>query len=192
MLLSTVVLALLGVGCSSYPAAPEFEVASGGYPAVFDAAREVLRDHRFQLERVDAAAGVITTQPKSTGGYATPWDDEQSTAYQNLEDAINLQRRIVRITFTDGPEARGQDTDVNPAAALRARVEVTVYRMQTPGLRPSSRAITMTSVTTDPAAAAQGTGYSYEVPLSQDTQFAARLAEEITRRAAQARTPHAR
>ena len=163
-LLMIVVGVLVG-GCSS-ARSPEFEIGPGRYDAAFDATREVLREHRFQLERVDAAAGVITTQPKSTAGAASPWDKEQSTLGQEVEDLLNLQRRVVRVSFEEG----------------KGRVEVTVYRMQTPGLRPSSRAIALTHVAANPQATAQGTGTAYETAVSQDTRLAARLAEAIGKR----------
>jgi hypothetical protein len=162
-------LAALVLGGCSAPGSPEFEVGAGEYDAAFNAAREVLREHRFQLERVDAAAGVITTQPKNTGGAASPWDTEQSTLGQELEDLLNMQKRVVRVTF-------------NRAASVRGRVEVTVYRVQTPNLRPSSRAIALTSTTIDPQAVAQGVGGSYETPVSQDSRLAARLAQAIAAR----------
>ena len=69
LLISVLVLS----GCAtSRPA--EFATAPGGYAAAFDAAREVLREFRFELERVDARSGIITTRPKATAGLATLWD----------------------------------------------------------------------------------------------------------------------
>lgn len=169
MMKRLILLAGLILGGCSAPRSPEFEVSSGEYAAAFDAAREVLRDYRFQLERVDAAAGVITTQPKNTAGAASPWDREQSTLGQEVEDLLNLQRRVVRVTF-------------DRAAAVKGRVEVTVYRVQTPNLRPSSRAIALTHAAVNPQAVAQGTGSSYETAVSQDTRLAARLAQAIAAR----------
>ncbi len=181
LLLAAALLACLA-GCSSTPTSPDFEVAPNQYALAFDATRDVLRDYHFQLDRVDAAAGVITTLPKSTGGVATPWDSDQSSVGQEFDDLLNLQRRIVRVTFNDDDGARATGDTVDPALAMHARVEVTIYRMQTPGLRPSSRAIGMTSATLDPQAVAQGTGYAYEVPISQDSRLGARIAADIERR----------
>jgi hypothetical protein len=73
---------------------------------------------------------------------------------------------VVRVSFEEG----------------KGRVEVTVYRMQTPGLRPSSRAIALTHVAANPQGAAQGTGTAYETAVSQDTRLAARLAAAIGKR----------
>ncbi|HYE60906.1 MAG TPA: hypothetical protein VD997_02825 [Phycisphaerales bacterium] len=170
--------ALLLVGCSR-PTSPEFQVGTGRYAAAFDAARETLRDYRFQLERVDAQQGVITTQPKATAGLVSMWDKDQSSLSQEVDDTVNNQSRVVRITFENDA---GEPAPVDPAGLLRGRVEVTVYRRQSPGVRVSSRAIGMTTTASDPQAAAQGVGGEYNVPVSQDTRLAARLAAEIEKR----------
>lgn len=171
-------------GCAS-PKSPQFDVAAGQYAGAFDATREVLRSYRFDLERVDAAVGVITTAQKTSAGLATPWDGEQSSFSQEVDDLLNQQTRSVRVTFRPaslgGAEA-AVNRPVDPAESMVGRVEVIIYRTQTPGLRPSSRAITMTSLTLDPAATAQGVGGQYVVPMTQDSRFAARLAREIAER----------
>jgi hypothetical protein len=180
-LVASVVLSTFG-GCSS-ARTTEFEVLPGRYSTVFDAAREVLTGYSFKLDRVDAQLGVITTQPKNTSGLASLWDKEQSTVDQEVEDLLNQHCRVVRITFADEGIQREV---IDPGAPLRARVEVIVYRAQSPGVRAPSRAISMTNVTTDPVAAKQGTGGAFDVPISQDSRLAARLAEAIELRAAAA------
>jgi hypothetical protein len=170
---------LLG-GCTSSATSSEFAVGSGRYGVAFDATREVLRDYRFQLERVDAQRGVITTQPKATAGLVAPWDREQSTLGQEAEDLVNNQTRVVRVSFENA--AGTGDAPPDPAGLLKARVEVTVYRRQTPGLRVPSRAVGMTTVTTDPEAVKQGVGTEYNVAVTQDTRLAVRLAGEIEKR----------
>ena len=76
--------ALLGGCAGSGPRSAEFQVSPGQYARAFDEARDVLTGYRFELDRVDAAGGVIATAPKTTAGLATPWDSEQTT----LEDII--------------------------------------------------------------------------------------------------------
>src|SRR5262245_10700892 len=88
--------ALLG-GCSS-PQAADARFEAGQYVVAFEAAKEALRDFDFSLERVDAAGGVITTRSKSTGGLGTPWDREQSTFGQEVEDLMDRQSRVARVT----------------------------------------------------------------------------------------------
>lgn len=187
-----VVLCCLLVGCAS-PSSPQFSVPAGMYPKAFDATRDLLRNYRFALERVDAAAGVITTAHKTSAGLATLWDKEQTTLGQEFEDLLNQESRVVRITFRprtpSDPEASAGEP-IDPSQELIGRVEVIVYRIQTPGLRPPSKAISLTSMSTDP----QAVSWAYEVPVSQDSRFAARLAAKLAERigpGARAATPGA-
>jgi hypothetical protein len=176
-------LVLILGGCASGRTA-EFGVAAGSYAAAFDAAREVLRDMRFELDRVDADAGVITTRPKATAGLATLWDAEQSLVGQEVEDLLNHQRRRVRVSFRVlGGAGESQESSSIPSdIPLVLRVEATLHRMQTPGLRPSSKAISMTTTSIDPVQTARGQGSQYEVKVAEDEALAARLAEKIRRR----------
>src|SRR5204862_8124944 len=108
------------------------------YSKAFDATRDLLRSYHFSLERVDAAAGVITTGYKATAGLATPWDREQSGLSQEFEDLLNQQSRRVRVTFrpsVGGGDEHPIEQPFNSNEALVGRVEVIIYRMQTPGLR---------------------------------------------------------
>jgi len=59
-------------GCAAPDLPTDLEVAAGDYPAAFEAAKAALRDYRFDLERVDARAGVISTAKKETAGLLTP------------------------------------------------------------------------------------------------------------------------
>lgn len=152
----------------------EFIVAPGGYDTAFNAARDVLRDHRFKLARVDADQGVISTSEKPSAGLATPWDLDQSGVVQEFDDFLNQQRRGVRVTF-DPPGPDGSRT---------GRVWVTTYRMQTPGLRVPARAPTLATTTQDPARTAQGVGGRYEIPVVRDEALEKRLAAQILEQAA--------
>ncbi len=178
-----VMLAWVLGGCAS-PERPQFTVPAGQYPEAFDAARAVLRSYRFSLDRVDAAAGVITTAHKTTAGIATPWDKEQSTTSQEFDDLLNQQSRSVRVTFRPASPGSAEpvvNQPVDPKEELIARVEVVIYRMETPGVRSPSKAISLTTLSTDPVLVAEGVGGAYEVPVSQDTRLAGTLAAEIER-----------
>lgn len=166
-------LTLAACASSKGPSSIAIDPASGD--AAFFAAKDVLRDFGFQLERVDSTAGIITTAPKVSHGLATPWDATQSTAGQELSEYLNNERRRVRITF------RSDDNSTQPSTQRsNLDVEVTLYRMQDPGLRPAPRAIVTTSRTTDPIAAPQGTAWQYEVPVSRDPALESRIAAAIT------------
>lgn len=184
----------LAAGCASRDTGPvEFTIAPGQYAAAFDAAKEVLRDYRFDLERVDARAGVLTSTPKSTGGLATPWDRDQSSMGQELEDMANNQQRRVRITFEPAGAAPptgdgGAQASANhpPVPDVRlaegpivARVQVAVDRVQRPLWRVEETSISRSSFARDPALAARGMQPSYAVPFSQDPRLAQRIARAI-------------
>jgi hypothetical protein len=173
------VLACLLGGCAS-GTSPQFSVPEGQYAKAFDVTRDLLREYRFVLERVDSEAGVITTAPKFTAGIVTPWDKEQTSLSQEFEDLFNQDERRVRVTFEAQPEG-----DLANATDVVGRVEVTIYRLETSGVRSPAKTVALTTLTTDPVAVQMGVSGQYEVPLTQDSRLAARLADQIGRRLAQ-------
>lgn len=170
-------------GCAGASGDARFDVPAGSYSRAFDATRSVLRDYRFPIERVDARAGVITTRPKATAGLATPWDAEQSTPGQEIEDLLNDQRRRVRVVFQ--PADPGAST-LSDDAPLIAHVEVGVYRVQNPGLRLPPGAISQGSLSVDPALRQRWVTYGMETPVARDSRLAGRIARDIERRLARA------
>ncbi|MFA6044670.1 MAG: hypothetical protein WC718_06770 [Phycisphaerales bacterium] len=193
--LRVVVLGLLGAlaatlgGCNA-AGPPTFQVQAGDYQAAFNISREVLRDYQFDLERVDAAEGVITTADKSSAGLATPWDGVQTTAYQQLSDLGNDQARRVRITFLP---VDGADASFAPSADVPCvgDVHVVIRRVQSALVRPSSRSIQLTTTATDPALAARGIYSRYDVPVERDEELENRIARRIEARLAEATKPKA-
>lgn len=165
-------------GCVSGRPEPTVTMAGGVYAAGFDAAREALRAAGFELDRVDAAAGTITSQPRASSGLATPWDTQQSGAMQELSDLLNQQRRRVRITFT----AAGAQTPPVSSGPVEATVEVYVDRLQQPGLRVPSKAVNLWTVTRDPAQAERGLGTAYQTAVQRDRELERRIADDIERR----------
>lgn len=165
-----------GIGCAA-KGPSTFAVSAGGYGTAFESAREVLRDRRFPIERVDFDQGVITTAGKPSSGYATPWDLDQTTLSQEFSDLVNHQNRRVRVTFEN---ADGSPT-LNPNTETRGRVDVVVYRMQDYSMRPASRALLYSTRSTDPTLSAQGIYPQYEVPSQADSRLADRLARQIER-----------
>ena len=111
-------------------------VAIGGveYQEAFNAARELLRENRFAIDRVDARRGVITTHPKRTAGFATIWDGEQSTVRQEWEDMFNEQQRVVRVQF-----------DPQSTEGVQALVSVELYRTHRPGWRVETESMRLST-----------------------------------------------
>ncbi|GJM19532.1 MAG: hypothetical protein DHS20C14_17450 [Phycisphaeraceae bacterium] len=188
--MGTLAAALAGIlgACSPAPKPAVLVVLPGEYERAFDATREVLDDFRFRLERVDAAGGVITTQPRSTAGFATPWDTDQTTLYQEWEDLANQQQRVVRVTFA--PE--GEEDNAAPGEAyadrraddstLVARFEVDVLRVRRPGWRIETESVTRSTRYLDPPTAARSGGATFYEPVGQDEHLAGRIAAGVAQR----------
>src|SRR5690606_38676825 len=122
----------------------EVAIGPGEYAAAFNAARDVLRDARFEIDRVDARAGVITTVPKTT-------------TWRDLEDVLNRHGRRVRVSFDPAGEAAEPDTIrdllTEEPGELVMRVRVVVEREQRPGWRLESSAAHLSTRAGDPALA---------------------------------------
>lgn len=183
LILVSILTALIVGGCARVRGTGEFQIDGTQYAAAFDAARQSLIGRRFILERVDARAGVITTLPKNTAGAATPWDGEQSTLDQEVEDLLNAQQRRVRITFeVVGSESTPPEDFRTASGSLTARIEVAVSRNHVSGWRIEPTSVRFSSLAEDPALTERGMFPTYPVPFSQDPKLAARIAREIEER----------
>lgn len=173
--------ALGGCGASGPPA---FQVQAGQYQAAFNASRDVLRDYRFAIERVDAAEGVISTKDKSSAGLATPWDGVQTTPKQELSDMLNEQHRRVRITFRPTGDSPSTDPP-SSQTSCEGDVQVVIYRVQSALVRPSSRSIQLTTTAVDPGLSAKQIWSKYDVPVERDEALERRIARAIEVRLAE-------
>lgn len=171
----------------SQPRATSFEVSQSRSDAAFNAAVAVLRAQRLVPERIDAQQGVITTNPKRTGGLASPWDPEQSSIADEIEDTLHFQTRSVRIQF----ERLRTPADLTPEsqqlfeanAPVRCSVEAFISRRQAPLVRPQAKVLGLTNQAFDPALAQRGMQGSYTIALARDDAYAAYLANLIRARA---------
>jgi len=178
--LKLVSIALLGIfmqGCATPEGSVGFEVAADRYEETLDVVRGTLRDARFQVDRVDAGAGMVSTYPKATAGLATPWDGEQMTLGEEVSDLVNQQERVVRVSFgsDDGDLRSGEGT-------LRARVEVIVYRVRRGGWRVETESISRSTHARDPLAATRGHPWRFSQAIRRDDAFAAVLADRMRER----------
>lgn len=179
-LLSILVLASALAGCSAPEGSPGLTVPAGQYAQAFDAARDTLRDSRFELDRVDARLGVLTTRIKPSDGLASPWDREQSTLRQEWEDLSNHQGRRVRIAFV--PSSGSAQDLLTYAGPIDIKVAVSIVRTQRPGWRPSLSSIRGSTQAIDPELEAKGLGTSYESLHGDDDTLARTLAASIRTR----------
>ena len=144
-------------------------IAAGEYQTAFAAARDVLRDNRFSLERVDAGAGVITTQ--------------RSTTMREAVDVIQRRARFVVVSFAPaagGSEPAGDVRDANLPLAMT--VKVVIERIEVPGWQIPPSSVRLASRTSDPEKAAAELEPLYTVAVGEDRELADAMAEQIRRR----------
>jgi len=164
-------------GCAT-AASRSFTFDAADYPAAFDAARETVRDRRFELNRVDARAGVIATVLKPTAGLATPYDTEQLTLGQEWQDFINDQMREVRVWFRPvGTDVEGGPLDAT--GPIEATVEVTIFRRRYPGWQLETEHIAASGRWTDPDLARRTLTPGEPTPLRRDDRLAGDIAADI-------------
>lgn len=187
---------LLLTACTHPGRSTSFDVPTGAYAAAFDAARDVLRQHRFTIDRVDAREGVITTAPKPTAGLASPWDREQTSFRDEIADLLHDHQRVVTIRFepAGAPPPTGREIGAQTAPAapprdltttdgpLRAEVTVVLLRLRRGTWRPESESIHLSTFAGDTTPAAPPARF-YE-PVTRDPRFAAHLADLIADRVA--------
>jgi len=185
-LTTTCLLALFAIGgCSQHKPIDSFTVAAADYPAAFEAAKRVLVDERFELDRVDFRAGIITTRRKDTSGLATPWDTEQSTLTDEFDDLLNRHARLVQVKFvpagsTEAPSADDASLDVASASSpLTVRIDATVYRERWPGRRIEPKAVRFSSFTRDTDLATRGLWPRFQAPHESDHLLTHRLLGEL-------------
>lgn len=179
-LLAGMVLIALG-GCNA-SGPPTFNVQIGQYQQAFNAARDVLRDYHFQLERVDGAQGVITTADLFSAGLLTPWDQVQTTPQQELSDIVNNQARRVRIVFARASQQADPIDPPSDAEACVGDVQVVIRRVQVALVRPNSRSVSLTTTAVDPALTAKQIWGNYAVPFARDEELERRIARAIEAR----------
>lgn len=191
-------LAALLPACSSAPVATDdaepasYAFAAKDYPAVFDAAVEVLRDHGFRPARKDYRFGTITTYAKESPTALEFWIDDATTPAQRRADTLNAQFRKVTlhinklldldeaVSSTYNPPSQGDFPDYILTA------EVLVQRIQRPAryLTHSARGSLSAEYKDTPThLRVRGIDGDYAQPLTRDPHLEARLVEAIRQRA---------
>ncbi len=168
------------IGCATAPKpGGAVRVDAGGYDQAFDRARDSLVDLGFTLNRVDAAAGIITTQPLPGRGLAAPWERQQATLPSRIADAAHTQSRTVRVEFlpvyaSDALASDAPRSQIEPGPMPRtlgstepvvARVTVLIERLYRPGLRPQVADVVRSRRTYDPSLSG---GREFSVVIKRD------------------------
>lgn len=186
-LLAASLLAATLSGCASPRGGVSFTVPADQYGATIDAAREAFLDARFVIDRVDARAGIIETQPKHSAGLATPWDTEQATLRQEWSDLLNQHERVARLIVE--PIDGSTDDLAATSSELQATVEVIIYRVRRSGWRVETETISRSTHSRDMLGPQRGQPNSFSQPIARDDQLAEALAQRIRERLALASTP---
>jgi hypothetical protein len=189
-------LPILGCGRSVVSIDNPIAVAPDEYQRVLTASVNTLRDMRFVVNRVDERFGVVTTYPMTASSFFEPWHVDNTTPDQVVENTINHQRRIARVTL-EPIDRQGQVLDLmmprSPAqapASYQLRVEVMLERRQTPerqlntaavaGLQFAGAAGTPRALMTE-----YGEQEVHWRPVGRDELIEQRLVAEILQRAAE-------
>ena len=140
---------------------------------------------------------MLSTRGKPSDGLATPWDLEQTTTRQELEDLVNQQTRRVRVVFLTPVVRPGQappdDLDDLPplqdapmpqdlfahTGSVTMRVVVTRARTQRPGWRLATNSVRSSTFAFDPARAETADAAEYESPAGEDKDLALRVVEQV-------------
>ncbi len=108
----------------------------GAYEAAFDAGKDVLRDLGFELDRIDARAGVITTRSRAGSGLATPWIPTE----EPLNDLAHRNRRRATLVFSPADAPPTKDLRLF-AGSIDVECRIEVERAYQPGRRPSPTSV---------------------------------------------------
>ncbi|MHC4063695.1 MAG: hypothetical protein ACYSUQ_04535 [Planctomycetota bacterium] len=115
-------VALFAAGCHrplqpGEPTAQQAYVADeAGFDRLWASCQEVLRRHRFRLDRVDRRSGTITTLPETSQSFFEFWRHDVDTAFDLMEATMRTVRRKATVQVD------------REAADPTTRVAVTVQR----------------------------------------------------------------
>jgi len=161
------------------------EVPAGRYGEAFEVVKDELRSQGYELERVDARAGVITTRPRASSGFWTPWVTDERRLRDELESSLHRQRRVVEVRFL----AEGEGDVREAGGPLTLDVRVRVERVYQPGVRTPAASVRLRHVSQDPGSGAvesslvrgEGRGTIFAVDQGADRALAADLAARLRR-----------
>ena len=172
------------VGCSSVARSTVFVIDASAYDETFEAAKDTVRAFGFELDRVDARGGVLTSRPRRSSGLATPWVPHASDLGVAWNDLLHGDARRVTVTFRPqagtGPLRLRRDPryDVREhGGAVQVRVDVVLEREQRPGLRADPTSVRLLSRTSGGAPGAESF-----IAVGRDAPLAGRMAASLQKR----------
>lgn len=154
--------------------APVIEVRAGAYAATFERARDALRDAGFTLDRVDAAAGVISTEPlPGIAAWKSGLLRDAGLAGFGDWHATTVEARAV---FTPGEPT----TDVRTAeGTIALRFEVVERREHRPSRRIDTTSVIYGSEFSDRTRARQGLEPGFTVAAERSHRAEVLLGQRV-------------
>lgn len=154
---------------------PALTISADDYPGAFDAARDALRQAGFTLDRVDAAAGVITTEP--LGGLAAV----KSPLLREAGGA-SLHRTAwrARAIFTPDDKKNTPDLRLDPGTRT-LRFEVVELREYRPSRRIDTTSVEYAWDFSDRVLAGRGLEPEYTVTGARNLRAESLLAQTVSR-----------
>lgn len=152
----------------------ESRAVAADFDRAMDACKSVLREKFFDVDRVDAREGVVTSLPSTNAQWFEPWRSDNTTADDVARSSVATYRRTVRFDVARSPE--GTYT-VTP--------RVLVERQSVAGRRISGvlgfQTFTAIDQSSLPAADATGTPApaTYWYAVGRDAALEARLADDV-------------
>lgn len=200
IVLNTLALLVLTqvIGCNRAVIAPNpIVIAAAEYHRVFDASVDVLREHKFTVDRKDRRFGVVSSKPLPASSVLEPWQTDNTVAQDYSENTLHFQRRSVRVELrpiTPAPADPAQPASPGRASTTPAtgdyelEVIVNVDRLYHPPVQLISAALRpfdfrhqrkrYREVTTE-----YGVDASYWQPVGRDAGLEKRLLAQILRTA---------
>lgn len=157
--------------CNSMDGPEVISLSSAEYPAYFEACLDQAREAGMPAALADRTIGIIETTPRHIGSIFEPWRQDSTGIVQGAEATIQYERRRVRFEFVPAGftlpapsgEARLTGPDVPGSLAddrrfdlehyegeVQLRAWVYVERAFTPGLKPGTWSLSLTTTWTDP------------------------------------------
>ena len=172
------------VGCATAPSADVSPPPDR--TKAFNTAVQLLRDEGFPVNRRDARAGVITSEPVLSPTALEPWKGDNHEAETAWASTAGMLRRVVTVRINDDEES------VEDSSGFRVEIEVQLERFQAPTRRVinGARGRVFTALWATPSNLAdRGTPGRYWEPVDRDPALEARLTEALNQRLAKGPLP---
>ena len=146
------------------------------YAAVFERARGALRDAGFSIERVDAAAGVISTAPlPGLAAWKSPLLRGADATGADAWHASTIEARAVFLPGDDAADLR------RSATPMTLRFEVVERREHRPSRRLDPTSVLYAAEFSDRSHAKQGLEPSFTVATARNHRAEVLLLREVAR-----------